>query len=143
MPIDGFFRDTFATALEPSEVLSEIRIPKAPARSGGAYMKLKRKTGDFATVAAAAQLTLDEQGAVSQVRIGLGAVGPKPFRSTRAEQRLVGGEPESGALAEASKLAAQDARPTSDLRGSEEYKRAMVEVYTRRALERAAERAGR
>ncbi len=143
LSIDDFFRDTFATALGPSEILTEIRIPKAPARSGGAYTKLKRKTGDFATVAAAAQVELDGRGAIARTRIGLAAAGPTPVRARRAEQHLVGRMPDVVALAEASRLAAEGARPTADLRGSVEYKRAMVEVYTRRALEKAAERARR
>jgi carbon-monoxide dehydrogenase medium subunit len=138
--IDEFFRDTFMTALEPSEVLTEIRIPRAPPRSGGAYMKLKRKTGDFATVAAAAHVVLDEGGAVARARIGLTAVGPTPVRARRAEEFLMGRRPDASTLAQAAKLAAEDVRPSSDLRGSEEYKRAMVEVYTRRALERAVQR---
>ncbi len=143
LAIDDFFRDTFATALEPTEVLTEIRIPKAPARSGGAYMKLKRKTGDFATVAAAAQVELDDRDGIARVRIGLAAVGPTPVRARRAEQHLIGKIPSPATLAEAAKLAVESARPTSDLRGSEDHKRAMVEVYTRRALEKAVERARR
>ena len=143
LSIDEFFRDTFATDLAPAEILSEIRLPKAPARSGGAYMKLKRKTGDFATVAAAAQVELDARGAVARARIGLAAVGPTPVRARRAEERLAGRTPDAATLAEAAKLAAAGASPTADLRGSGEYKKAMVEVYTRRALEKAVERARR
>ncbi len=141
--IDGFFRDTFVTALEPTEVLTEVRIPKTVARSGGAYMKLKRKTGDFATVAAATQVELDGRGAIAKARIGLAAMGHTPVRARRAEQHLIGRMPNSVTLAEAAKLAAEDARPTRDLRGGEEHKRAQVEVYTRRALEKAVERARR
>ena len=106
-------------------------------------MKLKRKTGDFATVAAAAQVELDAHGPVARTRIGLAAVGPTPVRAPRAEERLVGRTPDPATLAEVAKLAADGARPTADLRGSDEYKKAMLEVYTRRALERAVERARR
>jgi len=141
--IDDFFKDTFVTAIKPTEILTEVRIPKAGTRDGGAYLKLKRKTGDFATVGAATQLGLDAKGHIADVRIGLAAVGPTPIRAKRAEAHLRGKAPHKEALAEAAKLAAHDARPTSDLRGSEEYKRAMVEVFTRRALEKAVERAGR
>lgn len=141
IPIDDFFEDTFVTVLKPNEVLTEIRIPKPGARSGGAYLKLKRKTGDFATVAAATQLELGPKRSISHVRIGLAAVGPTPVRARRAEDSLRGKAPSPEAIAEAAVLAAGDAHPSADLRGSEEYKRAMVEVYTRRALEKALERA--
>lgn len=140
IPIDGFFTGTFTTALKPAEVLTEIRIAKPGPRSGGAFKKLKRKTGDFATVAAAAQVQLDGRGAVSTARIGLGAVGPTSLRARRAEQHLLGKTPTAGLTAEAARLAAEDAKPTADLRGSDEFKRAMVEVYVRRALEMAFER---
>lgn len=143
IPIDGFFKDTFSTALKSSELLTEIRIPKAERRDGGAYLKLKRKTGDFATVGVAAQLGLDEKGNVAGVRIGLAAVGPTPIRATKAEAALFGRKAGPTAFADAAKAAAQEAQPTSDLRGSEEYKRAMVEVFARRALVLATQRAGR
>ena len=143
IPIDGFFKDTFSTALKSAELLTEIRLPKAGKRDGGAYLKLKRKTGDFATVGVAAQLGLDEKGSVAGVRIGLAAVGPTPMRAKKAEQALFGRKAGPTAIADAAKAAAQEAHPASDLRGSEEYKRAMVEVYARRALELATRRAGR
>ncbi len=143
LSIDEFFTDTFTTALKPVEVLTEIRIPKPGPRSGGAYKKLKRKTGDFATVAVGAQLKLDTKGAVESVRIGMGAVGPTPVRAKRAEEFLTGKVATTDNLGRAAKLAAEESKPTSDLRGSEEYKRAMVEVFARRALETAVQRAGR
>jgi aerobic carbon-monoxide dehydrogenase medium subunit len=141
--IDEFFSDTFATALRTEDVLTEIRVPKSSSPSGGAYAKLKRKTGDFATVATAAQISLRTDGGVANVRIGLAAVGPTPIRARRAEDHLRGKMPSSDAIAGAAKLAAEDAHPSADLRGSEAYKRAMVEVYTRRALEKAVDRARR
>ncbi len=141
--IDKFFKDTFATALKSSELLTEIRVPKAGPRDGGAYLKLKRKTGDFATVGVAAQLGLDDKGNVAGVRIGLAAVGATPIRAKQAEAALIGRKAGPTAIADAAKAASLEARPTADLRGSEEYKRAMVEVFTRRVLETAVKRAGR
>ena len=141
IPIDAFFKDTFTTALKAGEILTEVRLPKAGAHAGGAYTKLKRKTGDFATVAAAAQVELDGGGKVMKVRIGLAAVGTTPIRTKHAEDHLKGKPADAAHLAAAAKLAAQEAKPTSDLRGSADYKRAMVEVFARRALERAVERA--
>lgn len=141
VPVDAFFQDVFSTALDPAEILTEIRIPKAGPRSGGAFKKLKRKTGDFAIVSVAAQLQLDATGAISAVRIGLGAVGPTPLRAKRAEAALLGKKPGDAAFNEAGKLAAQESHPSSDLHGSESYKRAMVQVLTKRALQTAVERA--
>ncbi len=140
IPIDKFFTDTFATALRTDEILTEIRVPKPGPRSGGAYTKLKRKTGDFATVATAAQLSLDANGTLAKVRIGLAAVGPTPVRARRSEDHLRGRAPSADVLGIAARLAAEDSQPTADLRGSEPYKRAMVELYTRRALDQAVER---
>lgn len=143
IPVDDFFLDTFSTALQPEEILAEIRVPKPGPRSGGSYQKLKRKTGDFAIVSVSAQLRLEDSGAIGAVRLGLGAVGPTPLRAKRAEGALVGQLPSDDAFREAGRLAAEEARPSSDLHGSEAYKRAMVGVLTRRALETAVERAGR
>lgn len=141
MSVDGFFQDPFTTALASAELLTEIRLPKAVARSGGAYKKLKRKTGDFATVAVSAHLVLREDGTVAKARVGIGAVGPVPFRSAHAEAYLTGKPANGASFAEAGRLASEDAQPTSDLHGSEVYKRSMVRVLARRALETAAERA--
>jgi aerobic carbon-monoxide dehydrogenase medium subunit len=141
IPIDAFFKDSFTTALAPNELLTQIRLAKPGAHSGSAYTKLKRKTGDFATVAVAAVLTLDAGSVARHVRIAPGGVGPTPLRASRAERALEGKPADSGALAQAAHAASEDARPTEDLRGSIEYKRAMVEVYAHRALVRAVERA--
>lgn len=141
--IDDFFKDTFATELHSDELLTEIRIPKLGPGTGSAYKKLKRKTGDFATVAVSAGIELDSKGTIAKVRLGLGAVGPTPFRAKRAETSLVGKSPGEAAFNEAGRLAAQESSPSSDLHGSEAYKRAMVQIFTRRALEAAVERARR
>jgi aerobic carbon-monoxide dehydrogenase medium subunit len=141
IPIDGFFKDSFTTALAPSELLTHIRLTKPAARAGGAYVKLKRKTGDFATVAVAATLTLDGASAAHHVRVALGGVGPTPLRAVRVEKALEGKSADATTLARAAHVAAEDAQPTDDLRGSIEYKKAMVDVFTHRALARACERA--
>ena len=143
IPIDRFFKDPFTTALRSSELLTEIRIPKSKAGDGGAYLKLKRKTGDFATIGVAVQLGLDAKRNVAGARIALASVGPRPIRAPGAEKALVGRKAGPTAFADAAKMASGEAHPTSDLRGSEEYKRAMIEVFTRRALETATARAGR
>ncbi len=141
IPLEEFFVDSLTTALEPGEILTEIQVPAAGVRSGGSYKKLKRKAGDFATVGVGAQVQLNKKGSVARARIALTAVGPTPFTAKEAGDYLNGRGLDDGAIAEAGRLAAEAARPTADLRGSEEYKRAMVEVLTRRALRTAAERA--
>jgi carbon-monoxide dehydrogenase medium subunit len=141
IPIAGFFTGPFATALDPGEILVEIRVPGPAARSGGAYVKMERKVGDFATAAVAAQLTLAADGTCQQVGIGLTNVGLTPIKATRAEAALKGQRPDDAAIARAAKLAAEASQPAEDLRGSVEYKRDLVRVLTGRALRRALERA--
>ncbi|HEU4367529.1 MAG TPA: FAD binding domain-containing protein [Methylomirabilota bacterium] len=141
VPIASFFTGPFATALRPDEILVEIRVPVPPARSGGAYFKLERKVGDFATAAVAVQVALAAGGACDQVGIGLTNVGLTPIKATRAEAALKGKRPDAGAIKQAAELAAAAAEPTDDLRGPAEYKRDLVRVLTARALRRAVERA--
>ena len=141
IPIDDFFQGLFATALEPDEILTEIRIPQPPPRSGGAYEKLERKVGDFATAAAAVQLTLGPAGEVASAGIALTNAGPTPVRAKKAERYLTGKQPTAEAIAEAARLAAAAATPSADRRGTIEYKREMARVLTARALRRAIQRA--
>ncbi|MCE2542848.1 MAG: xanthine dehydrogenase family protein subunit M [Acidobacteria bacterium] len=142
IPITGFFTGLFATALAPAEILTEIRIPVPPPRSGGAYVKLERKVGDFATAAAAAQVTLGEQGEIVRVGIGLTNAGPTPIKATAAERYLQRRQPDAEAVAAAAQLAADATSPSADRRGSVEYKRDMARVLTGRAITRAVQRAG-
>jgi carbon-monoxide dehydrogenase medium subunit len=142
IPIDQFFTGLFSTALAADEILTEIRIPTPPPRSGGAYVKLERKVGDFATAAAAAQVTLGAGGEIERAGIGLTAAGPKPIKATEAERFLLKKEPDAATIAEAARLAAGATSPTADRRGSVEYKREMSRVLTMRALTKAIERAG-
>jgi aerobic carbon-monoxide dehydrogenase medium subunit len=135
-----FLVDTFTTALEPDEILTEVRIPQTAGPSGGTYLKLERKVGDFATVAAAVHLSLSD-GTIERAGIALTAVGPKNLRPTDAEASLAGAEPTEAAFAEAGRLAAEASSPVSDLRGSIDYKRHVVDVYVRRGLARALEMA--
>jgi carbon-monoxide dehydrogenase medium subunit len=143
IPIEEFFLSVFSTALQPGEILTEIRIPIPPAHSGGAYFKLERKVGDFATAAVAAQVTLDGSGSVQRAGIGLTNVGPTPIKARKAEEFLRGKKLDDANIRQAAQLAADDAQPSSDLRGPAEYKKGLVKELTRRALARAAERAGK
>ena len=139
--VEGLFTGLFSTVLEPDEILTEIRVPTPPPRSGGAYRKLERKVGDFATAAAAVQLTLSAGGEVERVGIGLTNAGPTPVRAIDAERYLTGKKLDEATVAEAARLAAKAANPTADRRGTVEYKREMARVLTARGLRKAAERA--
>jgi carbon-monoxide dehydrogenase medium subunit len=141
LPIDGFFVTLFTTQLEHDEIVTEIRVPIPPARSGGAYFKLERKVGDFATAAVAVQLTLEDGGACQAIGIGLTNVGATPIRAAKSEEFLRGKALTEANITQAAQLAADEAQPSSDLRGPEEYKRGLVKELTRRALTRAHERA--
>ncbi len=142
VPIEKFFLGLFRTALAANELLLEIRIPTFPARSGGAYVKLERKVGDFATAGAAAQVTLAANGTIEQAGIGLTNAGPTPVKAVAAEKFLTGKKPDDGTLQEAARLAAKATNPSADRRGAVDYKREMARVLTGRALRAAVQRAG-
>jgi aerobic carbon-monoxide dehydrogenase medium subunit len=141
IPIEQFFTGIFTTALDPAEVLTEIRIPAPPPGSGGAYVKLERKVGDFATAGAAAFLVI-KGGRIERAGIGLTNVAPSPLKARDAEKSLAGKAPDEAAFAEAGRLAGAAASPGADRRGSVEYKKEMARVLTVRALRKAAQRAG-
>src|SRR5215471_11525348 len=140
IPIENFFPGLFTTALQPDEILKEIRIPIPPPSSGGAYLKLERKVGDYATAGVAVQITLDGSSACSRAGIGLTNVGFTPIKAIKAEAFLKGKALDKSTIQRASETAASEAQPTDDIRGSADYKRDLVRVLTARALERAVAR---
>ena len=142
IPVEELFTGLFSTVLAPDEILTEIRVPGPAPRTAGAYLKLERKVGDFATAASAVQLTLGKGGDVVRVGIGLTNAGPTPVKAREAERYLLGKKLDDATVAEASQLAARAAHPTADRRGTVEYKREMARVLTARALRKAAERVG-
>ena len=161
--VDDFFHGLFMTALADGEILTEIRIPAPGAHTGGAYLKLERKVGDYAVAGAAVQLTLDDRGTVTQAGIGLTNLGFAPIRAAAAEEVLTGARlverggfrgaidkvrdafaraPDADDVIAAAAQAAADATdPVADRRGSVEYKRNMARVLTRRAVAKALSRA--
>ena len=168
--VDDFFHGLFMTALADGEILTEIRIPSPGggaggdgAHTGGAYLKLERKVGDYAVAGAAVQLTLGDDGKVTQAGIGLTNLGMAPIRASAAEEALTGARlVERGGLrgafskvadaiarapdaddviAGAAQAAADATDPVADRRGSVEYKRNMARVLTGRAIAKALERA--
>jgi carbon-monoxide dehydrogenase medium subunit len=133
--------DPFNKANAPTEILTEVRIPRRRPRVGGGFMKLERKAGDFATVAACATLLLAEDGSIARSGIALTAVAETPFAATDAEAALAGQRPSEEAFRAAGAAAAAQSRPAADVRGPVEYKRAMAAEMVVRALRAATQRA--
>jgi len=140
LPVADFFQGFYQTSLQPTEIVVEVRVPQPRGSFGGAYHKLERKVGDFATVGVATYLEL-EGGRISRAGIGLTAVGHQNLKATAAEQALVGNAPSGELFDEAARLAAEAAQPTANERGSVEYKRGVVRTYTRRGLDRCLQQA--
>lgn len=139
VPLEEFFTDYYESVLQPDEVITEVLVPRLPPNSAGAYMKfLPRTADDYATVSAAAVVTLEPNRKIfKDVRIALGSVGTTPVRAREAEAVLRGQPVKPEALREAGEKAKGEVDPISDLRGSAEYKREMAAVFVRRALEKA------
>ena len=138
--IDEFFTGLFETSMAANEILTEIRIPEPGAGSGGAYLKVERKVGDYAISAAAVQLTMDGDTCTG-IRIGLTNVSPSPIRATEAEKVLTGQVLNEELIEVAGQAASDQSDPSPDLRGSVEYKRDLTRVVTKRAIAKAVERA--
>jgi carbon-monoxide dehydrogenase medium subunit len=138
--IDDFFTDLFENSLADNEILTEIRIPTPGANSGGGYVKIERKVGDYAVSAAAVQLTMDGNTCTA-ARIGLTNVSAVPMRATNAEQALIGQTLTDEVIEAAGQAAAAECDPSPDLRGSEAYKRDLTRVVAKRAIRKAMERA--
>lgn len=134
IPIEEFVVDYFTNSLQSGEMVTAVRVPRADAGTGGAYLKLERKVGDYATVGVATHLRM-EGGTIVEAGIGLTSVGPRNIKAREAEAMLVGQAPSPELFAEAARAAAAASDPASDVRGPAEYKRAVVEAYVRRGLE--------
>ena len=139
--VADFFPALFTTALEPEEILTEIKIPLPPPRSGGAYLKLERKVGDYATAGVAVPISLDDAGACTRAGVGLTNVGMTPIKAKQTEAFLNGKQLDDATIQKAAELAASESQPMDDIRGSAEYKRDLVRVLTARALNAAIGRA--
>jgi len=140
VPAADFFVTYLTTALEPGEILTEVSFPIASPGAGFAIRELVRRKGDFAIVAAAAALRFTADGACVEARLALAGVAATPIRAGAAEAVLVGRPITPELLREAAAVAARELEPDSDVMASADYRRAMAEVYARRALAEAAER---
>ncbi len=138
---DDFFVDLLATALEPGEILREIRINTAPARTGTAYTKMHHPASGFAVVGVAASLTVGD-GGCDNVSVGVTGVSSKAYRATAVQSGLQGAQPDAQTIAKAASHAADGVDVNGDIFASDQYRRHLAQVYTRRALATAAERAG-
>ncbi len=136
-----FFDGVLTTTLEPDEILTEIRIPKAPANSGAAFVEISRRHGDFALAGVAAQVTLGS-GKIAEVKLAACGVGPGPVRLHDAEDMIRGAELTEDVLSKASESASAAADPDGDIHATAAYRRKLAGVMTVRAVQKAADRAG-
>jgi CO/xanthine dehydrogenase FAD-binding subunit len=133
-----FFAGYLTTTMPPGELLTEIRFPVSEPNTGFAFLELVRRKGDFAIVAAAAAISLAPDGVCSKVQLALAGVGPTPVLATEATGVLEGHAPTADLIGEAARAACSRIDPESDVIASADYRRAMAEVYARRALTQAA-----
>jgi carbon-monoxide dehydrogenase medium subunit len=142
VPIDEFLVDSFTTAVGDGEMAIAVRFPMPGDRTAGSYQKVERKVGDFATAAAAVQITLDANGTIQHAGIALSAAGPCAVRVAEAEALLAGQKPSADAIRAAAEAATRSSEPQGDLRGSVEYKKHLAGVLVARGLRQALARLG-
>jgi carbon-monoxide dehydrogenase medium subunit len=140
--IDDFLVDSFTTAVSEGELAVEARFPVPDDRTAGSYQKVERKVGDFATAAAAVQVSLNGDGTIRSAGVALSAAGPCAVRVDEAERLLVGQKPTSDLIRAASAAASRRSAPQGDLRGSVEYKKNLAGVLVGRGLVQALARLG-
>ena len=136
-----FFVDLLTTALGPDEILTEVRFKADRARAGSAYRKLHQPASGFAVVGVAACVRLDAKGKCDTAAVGITGVAAKPYRAMQVERALKGKAPSDKVIAEAASKAATGADALSDLHASARYRKAMAEVFARKALTEAFARA--
>ena len=137
---DDFFVDLFTTALEPNEILTEVRIPAQGAGSGAAYAKMANKASHFAIVGVAASVTVSG-GSVTSARIGVTGSGSSASRASDSEARLVGSSGDADAIRSAAGRASNGIEMNEDIHASAEYREHLTKVYALRAITTAVERA--
>ena len=140
--VDDFFLDLMTTALEPGEILRELRINKSNGRTGQAYVKMHHPASGFAVVGVAANLTLDDRGACQRASIGITGVSSNAYRASAVESALNGSALDEQTTVRAAAHATDGVDINGDLFASENYRRHLAAVYTRRAIAAASERAG-
>ncbi len=141
VPIEGFVEDLYQTALSPNEVLTGVRFKRPAANSGGAYVGFKRCAPAYPTATAGVQLTLGDGDVCRDVRIALGSAGLTPIRATEAEAVLRGTALSKDTIDQTAEAAVAAAEPVEDMRGSEAFKRSVLAVLVKRAVDVASRRA--
>jgi len=142
VPIDAFLVDSFATAVGEGEMAMGAEFPVPDDRTAGSYQKVERKVGDFATAAAAVQVSLSADGTIRSAGVALSAAGACAVRVDAAEQLLTGQKPSADLIRAASNAASQRSAPQADLRGTVEYKKHLAGVLVARGLRQALARLG-
>ena len=142
LPADQFFTGIFTTALAPDELLTEVRVPGPPPKTGSAFVEIARRAGDFALVGVAALVTLDDAGRVTRARLALCGAGPTPVRAREAERVLVGERPEGRVLDDAVERMAAATDPPGDIHASAAFRKKLARHVGRQAIELAVRRAG-
>ena len=140
--IDDFLVDSFTTAVSEGEMATEVRFPAPDDRTAGSYQKVERKVGDFATAAAAVQLSLNGDGTIRSAGVALSAAGPCAVRVDEAERLLAGQKPTAEVIQAAADAASRRSVPQADLRGSVEYKKHLAGVLVSRGVRQALARLG-
>ena len=140
VPIENFFTGPGQTILTPNEIVTEVSVPRVPPGTGGAFLNLTKIKADIAKVSATVVITITN-GVCQIAKIALGAVAPTPLRCHQAEALITGQKLESIDSELAAQLAADICTPITDIRSEAEYRRDMAKVLTRRAIEKALERA--
>jgi carbon-monoxide dehydrogenase medium subunit len=138
---DDFFVGVFTSAVAADEIVTELRFPIPPPRTGTAYAKMPNPASHFATAGVAAVITLGGDGRCRAACIGVTGVAMTPFRATAAEAALTGSAVDDAAIASAAYAAAQGVEALSDVHASGEYRLHLTKLYTKRALELAKGRA--
>lgn len=139
---EEFFLGLMTTALSPTEILSEIRVPVLSGRYGTAYLKVPQKASGFAIVGVAVWLKVDQNGACQDIGVGVTGLDAKPFRAKRVEQRLRGKRLARALIEEVSNQVTQGSDPLDDIHASAEFRAHLARVYTTRAVQEAAKKAG-
>jgi carbon-monoxide dehydrogenase medium subunit len=140
---EDFFLGAMTTAIEPTEILTEIRLPSSPRRYGSAYLKMAQQASGFAIVGVAVWLRVDTKGRCEDIGVGVTGVSEKPFRARRVEERLRGNKLTSKLVEESASKVAEESDPMEDLHASAKFRAHLAQIYTTRAIQEAAKRASR
>lgn len=135
-----FFVDMLTTALQPNEIMTEVRLPGLPLRTGTAYLKMPNKASFYAVVGIAAIVTLNADGTCQEARIGVTGLAAAPFRAQAAEDALRGRSLDDATVQQAAERVADGVEPLSDIHASAEYRAHLARVFTARALRQATAR---